>query len=96
MIIDLHVHEWLHSPCALMSLEDAVESAQYHGLDGICITDHDSMEIQNSAAASGSRRVLRGGSWDGLDCHCRSANRWRYPPGYGCITIGFRLALSPA
>ena len=50
MIIDLHVHEALHSPCACMTLEDAVESARYHGLDGICITDHDSMEIQNDAA----------------------------------------------
>ena len=51
VIIDLHVHEELYSPCASMSLEDAVESARYHGLGGICITDHGSMEIYRDAAA---------------------------------------------
>jgi predicted metal-dependent phosphoesterase TrpH len=51
MIIDLHTHEELYSPCSSMSLKDAVDSARYHGLDGICITDHDSMEIQKTAAA---------------------------------------------
>jgi predicted metal-dependent phosphoesterase TrpH len=50
MIIDLHVHESLHSPCSEMTLEEAVAAARFHGLDGICITDHDSMEIQNDAA----------------------------------------------
>ena len=50
MIIDMHVHESLHSACAVMTLEEAVASARFHGLDGICITDHDSMEIQNDAA----------------------------------------------
>ena len=50
MIIDLHVHESMHSPCAKMTLEEAVASARLHGLDGICITNHDSMEIQNDAA----------------------------------------------
>ena len=50
MIIDLHVHESLYSSCADMSLEEAVTAARFHGLDGICITDHDSMEIQNDAA----------------------------------------------
>ena len=50
MIIDLHVHECLYSGCADMTLEEAVESAIHHGLDGICITDHNSMEIQNDAA----------------------------------------------
>jgi len=51
MIIDLHVHEEQFSSCASMSLEEAVESARNHGLNGICITNHDSMEIQRLAAA---------------------------------------------
>ena len=50
MIIDLHVHESMHSPCAKMTLDDAVQAARFHGLDGICITNHDSMDIQNTAA----------------------------------------------
>ena len=50
MIIDLHVHESLYSACADMTLEEAVTAARFYGLDGICITDHDSMEIRNDAA----------------------------------------------
>jgi hypothetical protein len=51
MIIDLHVHEEVYSSCASMSLGEAVESARNHGLNGICITNHHSMEIQHYAAA---------------------------------------------
>jgi len=50
MIIDMHVHESLHSPCSEMTLEEAVAAAKFHGLDGICITDHDSMDIRDDAA----------------------------------------------
>ena len=46
MIIDLHVHEHLFSACAVMSLEDAVKAARRRGLDGICITNHDSLDIR--------------------------------------------------
>ncbi|MCL1985050.1 MAG: PHP domain-containing protein [Betaproteobacteria bacterium] len=45
MLIDLHVHEELFSACSSMSLEDVVTSAQYHGLDAVCITNHDSLDI---------------------------------------------------
>ena len=31
-----------------MSLEDAVTFAQYHGLDALCITNHDSLDIARS------------------------------------------------
>ena len=48
MIIDLHVHEEIFSPCSCMSLEDAVKCAQYRGLDAICITNHDSLDIAGS------------------------------------------------
>jgi len=48
MIIDLHVHEELFSACSTMSLEEAVTFAQYHGLDAICITNHDSLDIAGS------------------------------------------------
>jgi predicted metal-dependent phosphoesterase TrpH len=49
MIIDLHVHDAIFSPCSGMSLEDAVTFAQYYGLSAICITDHDSMDIAGSS-----------------------------------------------
>ena len=45
MIIDLHTHEYLFSGCSHMSLEDAVAQARSIGLDGLCVTDHGSMEI---------------------------------------------------
>jgi formylglycine-generating enzyme required for sulfatase activity len=45
--------------------------------------------------SSGSSRVYRGGSWNGLARNCRSAHRYRYVPGYRYYDLGFRLAFSP-
>ena len=45
--------------------------------------------------ASGSYRVLRGGSWSSGALYCRSASRYCYDPSYGdCINYGFRLCCS--
>jgi formylglycine-generating enzyme required for sulfatase activity len=41
--------------------------------------------------ATGSRRVLRGGSWYGTPEDCRSANRLGYDPDSRVYTIGFRI-----
>ncbi len=43
-------------------------------------------------AGSGSRRVIRGGSWNGYSEYCRSADRSSYAPSYSNDYIGFRLA----
>jgi formylglycine-generating enzyme required for sulfatase activity len=43
---------------------------------------------------SGSRRVLRGGSWSINDVDCRVANRGRRGPDYGDVSIGFRCVSS--
>ncbi|MDR0465735.1 MAG: PHP domain-containing protein [Deltaproteobacteria bacterium] len=48
MIIDLHVHEKIFSACSFMSLEEAVTFARYHGLDALCITNHNSLDIARS------------------------------------------------
>ena len=42
MKFDLHVHTTL-SPCSQLTLEQILTHAQAKGLDGVCITDHDSM-----------------------------------------------------
>ncbi|MDZ7761797.1 MAG: PHP domain-containing protein [Desulfovermiculus sp.] len=42
MIFDLHVHSNI-SPCSDLTLEDIVHQAREKGLDGVCITDHDTM-----------------------------------------------------
>ena len=46
--------------------------------------------------ASGSIRVLRGGSWYFTARFCRSADRYGYYPSYRNSNSGFRLALSPS
>jgi formylglycine-generating enzyme required for sulfatase activity len=46
--------------------------------------------------ASGSYRVLRGGSWYSAAWYCRSADRGRPFPSIRCSNDGFRLALSPS
>ncbi len=47
-------------------------------------------------AATGSNRVVRGGSWDDAARHCRSANRSGIQPGYRISDLGMRVSLVPA
>ena len=47
MLFDLHVHTDL-SPCSNMNIEDIVVRARQRGLDGICITDHQTMDIRHA------------------------------------------------
>ena len=48
-----------------------------------------------TGAYSGSFRVRRGGSWDGLAGGCRSAYRNDFNPDFRILNLGFRLALVP-
>jgi predicted metal-dependent phosphoesterase TrpH len=45
MRIDLHVHTHI-SPCSRLDPEEMVRAALQAGLDGVCVTDHDTMEIR--------------------------------------------------
>jgi len=49
VIIDIHVHTAEYSPCSNIDLEEAILKAQIIGLDGICITDHESNGIFDKA-----------------------------------------------
>ncbi len=49
MIIDTHVHAYPTSDDSDMTLEQIVEQALEIGLDGVCITDHDSLIIKERA-----------------------------------------------
>lgn len=49
MIIDTHIHESKYSLDSEISLKDIVKRARQIGLDGVCITDHESNEIQDEA-----------------------------------------------
>ena len=44
MLIDLHVHS-THSACSNLSPGDIISKARSRGLDGVCITDHDSTAV---------------------------------------------------
>ncbi len=50
MIIDLHMHERTFSGDSFLALEEMVRIAKAKGLDGICVTDHDSMGLKEYAA----------------------------------------------
>lgn len=49
MYIDTHLHQKKHSDDSFMSLEEIVARAKVLGLDGICITDHESNGIKEEA-----------------------------------------------
>ncbi len=47
MRFDLHVHTTLSS-CSILPLADILRHARSRGLDGVCITDHDTMDARHS------------------------------------------------
>ena len=51
MLVDMHLHESTYSIDSFITLEQIVAVAKSRGLDGICITDHDSMGLRERAAA---------------------------------------------
>ncbi len=51
MIIDLHVHEKTYSSDSHIALEDIIDKAMEMGLDGVCITDHESVQLREKAHA---------------------------------------------
>jgi predicted metal-dependent phosphoesterase TrpH len=51
MLIDTHLHEKKFSGDSYISLEEIIGKAGELGLDGICITDHESSAIRAEAAA---------------------------------------------
>lgn len=50
MLIDTHMHEMTYSKDSFLKLDEMVRIARAKGLDGICITDHDSMGLKEYAA----------------------------------------------
>jgi len=44
MLIDLHVHSAI-SPCSSLSVGEILGNARAVGLDGVCITDHDTLAV---------------------------------------------------
>ncbi|MGE4298837.1 MAG: PHP domain-containing protein [Desulfovibrionaceae bacterium] len=44
MLIDLHVHS-TYSPCSRLTVGEILAHARQRGLDGVCLTDHDTMAV---------------------------------------------------
>ena len=44
MLIDIHVHSD-NSSCSRMSIDEILNHAREYGLDGVCITDHDTTAV---------------------------------------------------
>lgn len=58
--------------------------------------NYPSAAVTDPWVSSGPYRVGRGGSWNDISGHCRSANRYWYSlPAYGVSFIGFRVVLAP-
>ncbi|MDP9236032.1 MAG: PHP domain-containing protein [Chloroflexota bacterium] len=43
MLIDLHCHTKVFSPCSALTPEALIRAARGRGLDGLCITEHDAL-----------------------------------------------------
>ncbi len=43
LLIDLHCHTKVMSPCSALTPEALVRAARARGLDGVCITEHDAL-----------------------------------------------------
>ncbi|HON80490.1 MAG TPA: PHP domain-containing protein [Spirochaetota bacterium] len=57
MIFDIHVHSAL-SPCSSLEISEILSMAKDRGLDGVCITDHNTMDAR--------RYINEGVQQDGL------------------------------
>ncbi len=49
MKFDMHVHTTL-SPCSQLGFSELLKTACDKGLDGVCVTDHDTMSLRRTAA----------------------------------------------
>ncbi len=63
MLIDLHCHTKVMSPCSALTPEALVRAARARGLDGVCITEHDALWPADEIARVGAEMeflILRG------------------------------------
>jgi len=62
MIIDLHTHTNIHSPCSILSPYELISRAEEIGLDGIAITEHDHVwsreSIEQIKEKTGTRLLI--------------------------------------
>lgn len=59
MVIDLHIHTLVGSPCSIIDIHDLIKQAKKVKLDGICITDHDSIAGINQSKKIGKEAGIK-------------------------------------
>lgn len=62
MLIDLHTHTCISSPCSIIKPRELIRCAQRIGLDGICVTEHNLIE--------GAKEVRKLGEEAGFPVFC--------------------------
>ncbi len=55
MLIDMHNHTTVASPCSALTPVELIETARTLGLDAICVTDHQWIKGANAAQRTGQR-----------------------------------------
>ena len=64
MIVDMHIHTIVSSPCSSIDPLECIETAISLGLDAVCITEHETLEgarvIKELAAGYSEIRVFEG------------------------------------
>ena len=59
MLIDLHCHSYPKSDDSFMGVDELIEAAKVEGLDGICLTEHDSFwSLEETGALSRRHEFL--------------------------------------
>ncbi|MCP4107447.1 MAG: SUMF1/EgtB/PvdO family nonheme iron enzyme [Desulfobacteraceae bacterium] len=82
-LYDMHGNVW----------EWCQDSCEWEGGKGV-ITDTYNDGVTDPLNTTGSSRVLRGGSWLGVEQYCRSAQRFDFHPDNRVGYVGFRLVRS--
>lgn len=63
MILDLHIHTKRYSSCSILEPEELIEEAERIGLDGFCLTEHNTLWDPDEVRALGRGHgltILRG------------------------------------
>lgn len=67
MLVDMHIHEKTFSGDSFLSLSEIVSIAREKGLDAVCITDHDSIDIKSYAEEFSAREHFP--IFTGFECY---------------------------
>lgn len=84
MLIDIHTHTSIGSPCSILHPEDLIATAKEKGIEAVCITDHDTTRAVKICKEIGRKYdfLVLGG----MEVRCKEGDvltfgLWERPPG---------------